>query len=92
MVCSDDLGRYAAPALCATGLVRKGLPDDGEGRALGSDFLDNAVGSRQPLPGPGIRRGPGRGPTPQADLGSGELVTSPDVHVIHGIRWREPVA
>jgi hypothetical protein len=54
MVGSYDLGRYAAAALRAIGLVGEGLSDDGERRALGSDFLDNAVGSRQPLPGPGI--------------------------------------
>jgi len=54
MVGRYDLGRYAAPALRATGLVWQWLPDDGEGRALRSDFLNSAVGSCQPLPGPGI--------------------------------------
>jgi hypothetical protein len=52
---SYDFGGYAAPALRAAGLVRQGLPDDGKGRALRPDFLNNAVTSRQPLPGPGIR-------------------------------------
>jgi len=46
MVGSYDLGRYAAPALRATGLVRQGLPDDGKRRAFRPDFLDSAVGSR----------------------------------------------
>jgi len=54
MVGSYDLGRYAAAALCATGLVGQWLPDDGKGRSFGSDFLHNAVGSCQPLPGRGI--------------------------------------
>jgi hypothetical protein len=49
-----DLGGYAAPALRPTGLVRQGPPDDGKGQALRSDFLNSAVGSCQPLPGPGI--------------------------------------
>lgn len=49
-----DFGRHAAPALCATGLIRQGPSDDGKGRALRSDFLNCAVGSCQPLPGPGI--------------------------------------
>jgi hypothetical protein len=54
MLGSYDFGRYAAPPLRATGLVRQGLPDDGEGRALRSDFLNNAAASCQPLPGRGI--------------------------------------
>ena len=91
MLGSYDFGRYAAPALRATGLVRQGLPDDGKGPALRSDFLNRAVRSRQPLPGPGIWRRPGRGAPPEAHLGSGELVTRPDVHVIHRIRWPQPV-
>ena len=55
MLGSYDFGGYTAPALRATGLVRQGLPDDGKGRAFRSDFLNNAVGSCEPLPGPGIR-------------------------------------
>jgi hypothetical protein len=53
MVGRYDLGRYAAPALRATGLVLPGLPDDGKRRAFRPDFLDNAVCSCQPFPGPG---------------------------------------
>ena len=55
MLGSYDFGGYTAPALRATGLVRQGLPDDGKGGALRSDFLNSTVGSCQPLPGPGIR-------------------------------------
>jgi len=55
MLARYDFGRYAASALRATGLVRQWLPDDGKGRAFRSDFLNNAVGSCEPLPGPGIR-------------------------------------
>ena len=55
MLASYDFGRDAAPALRATRLVRQGLPDDGKGQAFRSDFLNNAVGSCQPLPGPGVR-------------------------------------
>ena len=54
MLARYDFGRYAASALRATGLVRQGLPDDGKGGALRSDFLNSAVGSCQPLPGRGI--------------------------------------
>jgi hypothetical protein len=82
---SYDYGRHAAPALRATGLIWQGLPDDGKGRALRSDFLNNAVGSCEPLPRPGIWRGPGCGASSEAHAGSGELVTRPDVHVIHRI-------
>jgi hypothetical protein len=91
MIASYDLGGYAAPALRATRLVPQGLPDDGKGRAVRSDFLNSAVGSCQPLPGPRIWRGLGWGASSQAHPGSGELVTGPDVHVIHRIRWPEPV-
>jgi hypothetical protein len=54
MLGSYDFGRHAAPPLRVTGLIRQGPPDDGKGTALSSDFLNNAVGSCQPLPGPGI--------------------------------------
>jgi len=54
MVGRYDLGRYATPGLRAAGLVRQRLPDDGQGRSLSSDFLNNAIASCQPLPGPGI--------------------------------------
>jgi hypothetical protein len=54
MVGSYDFGGHAAPPLSATGLIRQGLPDNGKGRALGPDFLNNAVGSCQPLPGPRV--------------------------------------
>jgi len=90
MLGSYDFGGYAAPALRATGLVRQGLSDDGKGRALRSDFLNCAVGSCKPLPGPGIWCGPGWRASSEAHLGSGELVTRPDVHVIHRIRWPQP--
>src|SRR5262249_34592103 len=77
---SDDFGRYTAPALSTTGLVRQGLPDDRQRGALCSDFLNNAVCSCQPLPGPGIWCGRGWGAASKAHLGSGELVTRPDLH------------
>ena len=54
MLGSYDFGGYAAPALRATRLVRQGTPDDGKRQTLGPDFLNDAVGSCQPLPGPGI--------------------------------------
>ena len=54
MLASDDFGRDAAPALRATRLVRQGPPDDGKRWALRPDFLNHAVGSRQPLRGPGV--------------------------------------
>jgi hypothetical protein len=54
MLGSYDFGRYAAPPLRASRLVRQGLPDHGKGRALRSDLLNNAAGSCQPLPWPGI--------------------------------------
>jgi len=87
MLGSYDFGGHAAPALSAPGLVLQGLPDDGQGRALGSDFLNGAVGSCQPLPGPGIWCGLGWRSPPDAHLGSRELVTRPDVHDIYRIRW-----
>ena len=90
MLGSYDFGGYTAPALRATGLVRQWLPDDGKGRAFRSDFLNDAVGSCQPLPGPGIWCGPGWRASSEAYLGSGELVTRPDVHGIHRIRWPQP--
>ena len=91
MVRGYDLGRYAAPALRAARLVRQGLPDDSQRRAVGSDFLNNPVGSCQPLPRPGIWRGLGLGTASLAHLGSGELVTGPDIHVINRIRWPQRV-
>src|SRR5215475_7052169 len=91
MVGRYDLGGDAAPPLSATRLVRQGLPDDGKGRAFRSDFLNSAACPRQPLPGPGIWRGPVWGASSEAYLGPGELVTRPDVHVIHRIRWPQPV-
>jgi hypothetical protein len=91
MIGSYDFGRDAAPALRATGLVRQRPPDDGQGRSLRPDFLNNAVGSCQPLPGPDIWGGPGWGTSSEAHVGSGKLVTRPDVHVIHRIRWPHPV-
>jgi len=45
MLGSYDFGRYSAPPFCATGLVRQGLPDDGQGRALRPDFLNSAAGA-----------------------------------------------
>ena len=87
MVGSYELGRHAAPALGAARLVGQRLADDGQRRPLGPDFLDNSAGSRQPLPGAGVRGGAGWEASLEAHLGSGELVTRPDVHVVHGIRW-----
>jgi hypothetical protein len=87
MLGSYDFGRYAAPPLRATGLVRQGLPYDDEGRALRSYFLDSAVGSCQPLPGRGHLVRTGLGASSEPYLGSGQLVTRPDVHVTHRIRW-----
>jgi hypothetical protein len=88
MLGSYDLGRYAAPPLRATGLVRQGLADDGKGRALCSYFLNNTVGSCQPLPGRGHLVKTRLGASSEAYLGSGQLVTRPDIHVTHRIRWR----
>jgi hypothetical protein len=91
MVGSYDFGGYPTPPLGATGLVRQGLADESKGRAVCSDFLNGAVGSCKPLPGLGIWGGPGWGPSPEAHLGSRELVTRPDVHVINRIRRLQPV-
>jgi hypothetical protein len=91
MIGRYDLGGYPAPALRAAGLVRQGLADHGKVRAVRPDFLDNAVGSCQPLSRPGICRGPLRGPAFLAHLSSGELVAGPDVHICHRIRWPQPV-
>jgi len=87
MLGRDDFGGYAAPPLRATGLVRQWLPDEGQGRALRPHFLNSAVGSCQPLPGRGHLVRTGLRASSEAYLRSRQLVTRPDVHVTHRIRW-----